>query len=143
MAEVKQGSLQQLVRDLQVLSTASEIAEPPPWHDGKYAGQGWRVTLRLDGRSMEVKFWMGSAHVVKGGPRNGYPRKPKTEEVLDCLLFDASSAGQTFEDWVSNYGYDADSRKAYATWEAIEQQTLRLKLLLGSFYEQFLKAERL
>jgi len=130
-----------LVRDFQISLTAKQISEPPPWHEGAYAGQGWDCKLirRGPNRSMTVKFWMGPAHV----DAKGYPKKPKADEVLDCLLSDASSAGQTFEDWCGDYGYDTDSRRAYATWEAVEQQTARLKAFLGAQYEQFLYADRL
>lgn len=42
--------------------------------------------------------------------------------ILDSLVSDAWSfyvAGD-FEDWASEYGYDTDSRKAYATWQQVE-----------------------
>lgn len=42
------------------------------------------------------------------------PSKPELDDVLQCLLSDASMVrhGQTFEEWAGDFGYDTDSRKA-------------------------------
>lgn len=44
---------------------------------------------------------------------------PSHSEVLGNVCRDGLDAiGQTFEEWANNYGYDADSRKAEATYQA-------------------------
>ena len=48
---------------------------------------------------------------------------PKLDDVLSSLLMDGSAYfdAQSFEEWCSDYGYDADSRKAEATWKACDE----------------------
>ena len=46
------------------------------------------------------------------------PVTPTAASVLYSLLADASADGESFSDWCTNYGYDTDSRKALATYEA-------------------------
>ena len=46
-----------------------------------------------------------------------YPyRTPSAYDVLSCISGDARCP-QRFSEFCSEYGYDEDSRKAYATWE--------------------------
>lgn len=42
---------------------------------------------------------------------------PDLLDVLQCLLSDGSAADESFDDWCANFGYDTDSRKAFATYE--------------------------
>lgn len=63
------------------------------------------------------------------GPALG---EPSIADVVECLISDASSADQTFEDWCGDYGYDTDSRKAGATYKAVVKQTAALRRLLGA-----------
>lgn len=54
----------------------------------------------------------------------------------------ASDNSSSFEDWCSELGFDADSRKAEKIYRASVRQTEKLKKLLGNEYETFLNAER-
>lgn len=79
------------------------------------------------------------------GPGNkGLPDLPT---VLDCLASDASGIenAKSFEDWASEYGYDADSRKAEKTYSICQKQAEELRDLLGDeAYETLLwKVEKL
>lgn len=74
-------------------------------------------------------------------------KDPTAEEVLDCLASDAAgienAAGlltePDFEDWCSEYGFEADSRKAEQTFKACVHQARRLKTFLGDeLYAQLL-----
>ena len=74
-------------------------------------------------------FSMGSGHV-----RRKYPKlrvdgplhnplvfpNPTVEQVLDCLVLDAScwESNRTFEDFCAELGYDTDSRKAERVYQA-------------------------
>lgn len=89
----------------------------------KRRATGWTCTLRVDGRSLVVPFWMGPGH---GGKR------PRPEDVLDCLLSDATGELDDFDAWCAEYGYDTDSRKAYRMWEACRKTRTDLVALLGS-----------
>ena len=75
------------------------------------------------------------------------PVAPSIEDVLDCLASDASGFGnsRTFEEWADEYGYDSDSRKAEKTYNAVAENTKKLKNLLGhDLYEKLLfEVERL
>lgn len=87
---------------------------------------------------LEVYFSQGSAHT----------EPPTLADVLDCLASDASGYDQaagSFEEWASDLGYDADSRKAEKTFRAVEKQARDLKALLGAeAYEELLyQTERL
>jgi len=55
------------------------------------------------------------------------PQQPHAADVLHSLIMDASAAEQTFESWCNEYGYDTDSRKALATYEACQQNADKLR----------------
>lgn len=53
--------------------------------------------------AVSVDFYQGSAHT----------EPPTVADVMYCVLSDASARHHgNFEDWVSEYGYDEDSRRA-------------------------------
>ena len=95
----------------------------------------WTVKLKMKGRQMTVPYFTGSA----------ITREPDAASVLDCLLSDASGYDNArhFEDWASEYGYDTDSRKAEATFRAVEAQSKRLRTFLGDLYDVAMNCERL
>lgn len=105
------------------------------------SGEGmrhWRCTIRNGRRSMTVAFSQGSGHTTD----------PTLADVLDCLASDAStvtSALRGFEEWANELGYDTDSRKAYAVYEACQAQAAQLERLLGAdaFESLLYKTERL
>lgn len=72
-------------------------------------------------------------------------RKPKVEDVLNCLASDASGIDQSFEDWASELGYDTDSRKAEQIYQTCQKQARELRQLLGvTVFEELLNdTERL
>ena len=98
----------------------------------------WACRLRNDaGAEMRVTFSMGTG---LGG------RAPKVEDVLDCLASDAAGIAnaQGFCDWCSEYGYDADSRKAKKTYDACCRGRDRLQAFMGADYKGLLfETERL
>lgn len=94
----------------------------------------WKVTLRRKGKRLTVPYSMGPALC----------REPTADDVLQDLFSDAcgyENAGGDFEAWCSEYGYDADSRKAERTFRAVETQTEKLRQFLGEDYEKALYAE--
>lgn len=106
-----------------------------PWDqqdEWQHNANGYRVTLRYQGRQFSFDFWMGSAL------RN----EPDAESCLESLLSDARSGEQTFEEFCTESGCDADSRKAEKTWKACQKSGDGMKRLLGEDYETFLYAER-
>ena len=93
----------------------------------------WRVAFQrvhLDSRlpvrdkaALETAYYTGTGHHAKPAKRTSWdnaprPVAPTAASVLYSLLQDASGADENFHDWCANYGYDTDSRKALATYEA-------------------------
>ena len=69
----------------------------------------YTVTFSRDGAERSFDFFKGKANTSE----------PTAVEVLECLVLDFTySDSTTFEDWASELGFDSDSRKAYATYEA-------------------------
>lgn len=93
---------------------------------------GYRCTLKYQGRRYSFDFWCGS----------GITRKPDAESCLECLLSDANSGELDFEQFCGDLGYDSDSRKAEQTWKAYQKTAARLKRLLGDDYDTFMYSER-
>lgn len=85
----------------------------------------WVVTLYHDGRHLTTRFYTGTMHAT-----------PTRKDVLESLFSDAQGVEYDgFEDWADNYGYDSDSRKALAIYEAVVEQTERLKAFCGDDFE--------
>lgn len=59
---------------------------------------------------------------------------PDLAGVLHSLIMDGSAFfdAVSFEDWCREYGYDADSRKAHAIWQACGETGRTLTRALGS-----------
>lgn len=81
-------------------------------------------TLRSGDRAMTVEFHQGSAHT----------EEPNLEDVIGCLAMNAGGFenAKYFEDWAREYGYETDSRRAYATYEAVQTRTHDMRELLSS-----------
>lgn len=58
------------------------------------------------------------------------PVAPHAASALYSLLLDASAVGQSFDSWCSELGYDSDSRKAYATYEACQNNADKLNRVI-------------
>ena len=97
-----------------VCAYADSNPSMPEWRDARH----FLVTLKVGRRSMRLHFSQGSGHTAE----------PTAADVLDCLASDASSvnSARDFEDWASDLGYDVDSRKAHATFEACQKQAEQL-----------------
>ena len=53
---------------------------------------GWKVTLRYQGRCLTVPFWTGVAL-----------SEPTAADVLECLASDATSADESFDNLCADY----------------------------------------
>lgn len=102
----------------------------------------WNVLFSCGKQRYQTSFYMGMGlRATRRGFENlgqprviSTPKPPKAEDVLDCIASDAAGFinARGFEDWASEYGYDTDSRKAEATYRAVEAETIALRKLLGS-----------
>lgn len=89
----------------------------------------WWVTIEVRGEV--IAYGYDTAIVFsKGAGHAGNP--PLLSEVLQCMRLDAMSVdGVSFEQWCAELGYDEDSRRAYATYEACGAVLLGLTEALG------------
>jgi hypothetical protein len=70
-----------------------------------------------------------------------HPVAPHAASVLHSLILDSEAATQTFESWCGELGYDTDSRKAFATYEACQQEHDKLmKVFTHAQIEQLREA---
>jgi hypothetical protein len=88
---------------------------------------GWEyhaftVTLTVAGRTESFAWRQGL----------GIDTDPDRTAVLEALTMDARAGQQSFIDFCWEYGYDSDSRKAYAVWEACKRVGEQLEALFGS-----------
>lgn len=81
----------------------------------------FRCTLHAHRHRFMIYFSQGSAHT----------NPPTVAEILDSLAMDASSTHGCFEDFCDELGYDHDSLKAYAAWQACNQTRVRLIRMFG------------
>lgn len=130
----------------QTVGIVSELVRKPlalRHDDWRQTAYEWRVTLRYQGRTMVVPYFMGSGHATK--PKNSWmtpkPIAPDAPTVLSSLMLDASAADTTFADWCSEYGYDTDSRGALDTFLTCQQIGAELRRLLGADFALFAEAE--
>lgn len=68
-----------------------------------------------------------------------YIKRPKLEEVLNCLFMDAEARNSCFEDWCSDFGYSDDSIKAKNIYDSCVQNGIKLKSSLGDKYHEIKK----
>lgn len=95
----------------------------------------YRVTLTRkdrDGRKLQLStdFYCGPAHT----------KEPSAADVLACLVSDASACSQEFEEWASDLGMDADSRKAEATYRECRKIGEKVLKFLGDDLRRFQEA---
>jgi hypothetical protein len=125
----------------------------------------YRVTLIYDGRTFSTEYRMGMGcvdykpithqaattrrnrgqdvrwnHFGPGKDALATPRAPTLKDVLGSLASDCQLGDQLFEDFCGDLGYDVDSRKAHATWEACQQMHYELRSLFGhARYQEFIE----
>lgn len=96
------------------------------------------------GKSITTEYSKGLRHVFKNGPKEGLPIPAMPHEVMGSLIMEGIGVeGQTFEDWANDFGYNTDSRKAYATWQQILDNTNRLRGLWGSNWDEAVRSYQL
>lgn len=102
-----------------------EDTKTPPWEDdGRYRPH-YRVTIsggilaNATFRRITFDFFASIRDGETGVPLTPY-------DVLPCLSGDAATP-ETFQDFCAEYGYDEDSRKAYALWRRCDAFAKRLR----------------
>jgi hypothetical protein len=92
--------------------------------DKKASHYAFKIYVKYgDNFGKEVKGFYSMGSALK--------HKPTLEEILNSLSLDTISL-EGFEYWASDYGYDTDSRKAFAIYQECEQLHKQLVALLGN-----------
>jgi hypothetical protein len=110
-------------------------ADNYPTPEGTGDMDPYTVTLKRKRRTLAVPFYMGY------GLRDSSPNGPDALTVLSALIMDGYAEDSSFEDWCAEFGYDIDSRKAHATYEACRENAGKLRKFLGEDYEEYKRAE--
>jgi len=76
--------------------------------------------------TLEFPFWDSLQDKQKrdAGHPYGAKRKPTAYDVLSCIS-NETECPLTFEEFCNEFGYDEDSRRAYATFERVREFALR------------------
>lgn len=120
----------------------------PPWNEEEPVNV-YRVTLRNKHYTYEFNFYSSIYDTYGPDPKRGesmfdrdrrlrehkkiQARKLRIYDILACLQIDYI---EDFEDFCVQYGYNVDSRKALATWEAVRAETKAIKRLWPSELDQ-------
>lgn len=125
-------TLAELAKTVQLLAEREPLTTEDKRDEWKRKAKRWSITLAYQGRQYDLPFFQGA----------GIKTDPGSSSVLECILSDASAGEETFDNFCSEFGYDTDSRKAYATWQACQGINKNMRRLLGSDYETFQASER-
>lgn len=110
----------------------SDMQEAAPWSGGEDCGLRYRVTISRTGTPSTVSFdYWGSINdreiIEKNKPKprvaqGSCPRRlvreahPSAYDVLSCVGSDINCS-DSFMEFCGDFGYDEDSRRAYAAFE--------------------------
>lgn len=91
----------------------------------------WRCDLITMKGRIRIDYKMGLAHVIKAKNRweNDKPKPPVLKAVLHSLILDSQAREMSFIDWCSEFGYDADSLKAFNTYQECCKSASQLSTL--------------
>lgn len=102
-------------------------------------GIGHRVMSPVTGLGREAEDVGASGPVFFGyGDRMTkiYVKKPSPAAVLYCLLSDAAAGSELFADFCAELGYDEDSRRALAIYEACQKTAVQMRMFTGEEREK-------
>jgi hypothetical protein len=144
------SDLQTLLDSLEVklLSTFVRFEDGPDYNWEHFA---WNVTITRNGQSYTTTFRMGTASVnpmprafmlrdhdrvrAKAWLRHPKaPRAPDAATVVACLMRDARSGLEPFDDYCADFGLDSDSRKVLAVYLECQRTAKAMRALFGEQY---------
>ena len=88
-----------------------------------WVSNAWTVTIHNNEFPCHIGIGLKS--------KDGTTRVPDIKGVMRSLLRDMDAGDKTFEEFCSDYGYDEDSRKAYALWEECGRVMVRVQALFS------------
>lgn len=153
MSDEKRAQIETILTEAMVKFSATYRGETT--RDNNWKCDEWACKFEAQTRpnpakpytSERFEFFTGLGHrkenqiTVKQLIREGYKRHlhaarftesakpvpPHVADVLYSVIMGSSACDQSFSDWCGEYGYDTDSRKAFATYEACQQNADKLK----------------
>lgn len=100
----------------------------PAWSKDVKHGIHYSVTISKDvNHSYTFDYWGSIAD--KENNFRGFAKRPSAYDILCCLHDDGID---TYGDFCANYGYDEDSRKAYSTYEAVQDQKENMQRIFSA-----------
>lgn len=123
-------TLRRLAGCLGIKMKVDHVHENPNMSD--FEGDHWKVVLRRANRATM------SFYYSKGYGHNG--AEPKLAEVMELLQMD-SYCCDTFEEFCSEYGYDADSRSVERTFKLCRRFAAKIKKFFGTDLELLRRAD--
>lgn len=95
-----------------------------------FTGLGLRHPVGAVSRQIQTKMNPRSVawHDIE---KTRKPKPPHAADVLLSVVMDSRACEQSFADWCGEFGYDTDSRKALATYEACQQNADKLKRIFS------------
>ena len=95
------------------------------------SGDAHRITLTYNGRRCSYIF------------NDNFHNDSTKEEIIDCLLMDADAYNNSrnFEDFAEEFGYSADSIKAFKIYQACKKQAEKVSRLFTNEEVNQLKDE--
>ena len=107
-----------------------------------YQGRKYRdITYRM-GTGLSPEWFVSDKSKSNYGlhSRNWKATPPTATELIDSLFVDVNHLEEGFEGWAGDFGFDTDSRKAYAIYQQCLETLPRLRALLGADFAKFEEA---
>lgn len=95
--------------------------------DWRRNAHSYVATLHFETRTLETPFYTGT----------GWTETPSAVDILENLTIGADIAGEGFEEWCADFGYDIDSRRAYAQWEHAKRVNGELRAFFAGHPDLF------
>jgi len=122
-------TLTQLAESVQIEATKGArktTFKPGDWRREK---QGWRITLKYQGRQYSLDFWQGH-----------HADAPDAKNILSCILSDCSYTEYSVDEFQRELGYD-NRKEAEAIYNHCSKQRREVERLLGDDFDTFMEAE--
>lgn len=99
------------------------------------------ILAKILSRNVKASQNVDRPHVMRVFRDLASLSKPKATDLIACLILNANGTDQTFEQWAADLGYDSDSRKAEAIFNAFKDTARKLAAILSP--EQRTEAEQI
>jgi hypothetical protein len=159
------SELEDKVKELGITVTAKHNGAVISDNDKVWSHDKWEVVLSYKGKEMSTSYKTGLGHrkpaypttvkngiysgpkgnvrTVEAAAKMGYtkPVTPNVADVVYSLMVDATGTDLTFEDWCYDIGYDTDSRKALDMYLKCQENSKKIRNLLGADFESLVGLE--